>query len=135
RARADRLAADFVRAKRLAGATVLISPWVLHRHETLWEAPEEFRPERFLPENRKAIDRWTYIPFSAGPRVCIGAAFAMNEAMIALATILKGAEVEAVSSLEPRPVHQITLRSRRPILLKLRQRAQDQSPPDQSSVR
>ncbi|MFJ6023413.1 cytochrome P450 [Brevundimonas sp. NPDC092305] len=118
-----------------AGATVLISPWVLHRHEALWEAPDEFRPERFLPENRKAIDRWTYIPFSAGPRVCIGAAFAMNEAMIALATILKGAEVEAVSSLEPRPVHQITLRSRRPILLKLRQRTQDQSPPDQSSVR
>lgn len=106
-----------------AGATVLISPWVLHRHESLWEAPDEFRPERFLPEHRKAIDRWTYIPFSAGPRVCIGAAFALNEAMIALATILKAAEVEPVTAAEPRPVHQITLRSARPIRLRLRARA------------
>ena len=105
-----------------AGATVLISPWVLHRHESLWEAPDEFRPERFLPERRKAIDRWTYIPFSAGPRVCIGATFALNEAMIALATILKAAEVEPVTATEPRPVHQITLRSARPIRLRLRAR-------------
>jgi cytochrome P450 len=106
-----------------AGATVLISPWVLHRHESLWEAPDEFRPERFLPERRKAIDRWTYIPFSAGPRVCIGATFALNEAMIALATILKAAEVEPITDAEPRPVHQITLRSARPIRLRLRARA------------
>lgn len=106
-----------------AGVTVLISPWVLHRHESLWEAPDEFRPERFLPERRKAIDRWTYIPFSAGPRVCIGAAFALNEAMIALATILKVAEVEPIAPAEPRPVHQITLRSARPIRLRLRARA------------
>ncbi|MDZ4362553.1 cytochrome P450 [Brevundimonas sp.] len=106
-----------------AGATVLISPWVLHRHELLWDAPDAFRPERFLPENRKAVDRFAYIPFSAGPRVCIGAAFAMQEAMIALATILKSASVEAISPIEPRPVHQITLRSRVPIRLRLRARA------------
>jgi cytochrome P450 len=106
-----------------AGATVLISPWVLHRHELLWDAPQEFRPERFLPRPRKAIDRWTYIPFSAGPRVCIGATFALNEAMIALATILKAAEVEPIAPAEPRPVHQITLRSARPIRLRLRARA------------
>jgi cytochrome P450 len=105
-----------------AGATVLISPWVLHRHELLWDSPDAFRPERFLPENRKAVDRFAYIPFSAGPRVCIGAAFAMQEAMIALATILKSATVEAISPIEPRPVHQITLRSRVPIRLRLRAR-------------
>ncbi|HEV2082412.1 MAG TPA: cytochrome P450 [Brevundimonas sp.] len=106
-----------------AGATVLISPWVLHRHESLWDAPDAFRPERFLPENRKSIDRWSWIPFSAGPRVCIGATFAMNEAMVALATILKSADVEPIESSEPRPVHQITLRSARPIRLRLRARA------------
>jgi cytochrome P450 len=106
-----------------AGATVLISPWVLHRHELLWEAPNEFRPERFLPENRKSVDRWTWIPFSAGPRVCIGATFALNEAMIALATILRNAEVQPIAPAEPRPVHQITLRSAQPIRLKLRARA------------
>jgi cytochrome P450 len=101
---------------------VAISPWVLHRHELLWDDPDAFRPERFLPDKRKAIDRYAYIPFSAGPRVCIGAAFAMQEAMIALATVLRAAEVEAVSTVEPRPTHQITLRSRTPIHLRLRVR-------------
>lgn len=105
-----------------AGTAVAISPWVLHRHQTLWDDPEAFRPERFLPENRKTIDRYAYIPFSAGPRVCIGAAFAMQEAMIALATVLRAADIEAISTVEPRPTHQITLRSHRPIHLRLRAR-------------
>ena len=105
-----------------AGAAVVISPWLLHRHELLWEEPAAFRPERFLPENRKAIDRYAYIPFSAGPRVCIGAAFAMQEAMIALVAILRAAEVEAITPVEPHPIHQITLRSRAPIRLRLRAR-------------
>lgn len=104
------------------GTAVIVSPWVLHRHETLWDDPAAFRPGRFLPENRKAIDRYAYIPFSAGPRVCIGAAFAMQEAMIALATVLRAAEVEAVTTAEPYPVHQITLRSRDPMRLRLRSR-------------
>ena len=105
-----------------AGTAVAISPWVLHRHQLLWDAPDEFRPQRFLPENRKAIDRYAYIPFSAGPRVCIGAAFAMQEAMIALATVLRAADVEAITQVEPRPTHQITLRAEAPIHLKLRAR-------------
>jgi cytochrome P450 len=105
-----------------AGTTVIISPWVLHRHELLWDDPAAFRPERFLPANRKAIDRYAWIPFSAGPRVCIGAAFALQEATIALAAILGAADVEAITTVEPRPIHQITLRSARPIRLKLRLR-------------
>jgi cytochrome P450 len=105
-----------------ARAAIVISPWILHRHAMLWEAPDDFRPERFLPENRKAIDRYAYIPFSAGPRVCIGAAFAMQEAMIALVAVLKAADVEAITPVEPRPIHQVTLRSRQPIRLRLRAR-------------
>ncbi|WOB78403.1 cytochrome P450 [Brevundimonas nasdae] len=105
-----------------AGATVIISPWILQRHQLLWDDPDAFKPERFLPENRKAIDRYAYIPFSAGPRVCIGAAFALQEAMIALAAILRVADVEALTTVEPRPVHQITLRSRDPMRLRLRAR-------------
>jgi len=104
------------------GAAVVISPWILHRHEMLWDNPAEFRPERFLPEHRKTIDRYAYIPFSAGPRVCIGAAFAMQEAMIAMVAILRTADVEAITPVEPRPTHQITLRSRAPIRLRLRRR-------------
>lgn len=101
------------------GTSVIISPWVLHRHERLWDDASAFRPERFLAENRRSIDRYAYIPFSAGPRVCIGAAFAMQEAMIALATILNAADVEPISTAEPWPIHQITLRSRDPMTLKL----------------
>ena len=105
-----------------AGATVIISPWVLQRHKLLWDDPDAFRPERFLPENRKSIDRYAYIPFSAGPRVCIGAAFAMQEAMIALAAILRAAQIEPLTAVEHRPVHQITLRSRDTMRLRLRAR-------------
>ena len=117
------LADDEVGGQKIkAGATVIISPWILQRHKLLWDDPDAFRPERFLPENRKSIDRYAYIPFSAGPRVCIGAAFALQEAMIALAAILQVAEVEAVTTVEPRPVHQITLRSSEPMRLRLRAR-------------
>lgn len=117
------VAADVVGGQAIeAGTTVIVSPWIIHRHERLWDDPGAFRPERFLPEKRKAIDRYAYIPFSAGPRVCIGAAFAMQEAMIALATILRAAEVEAITPIEPRPTHQITLRSRAPMRLRMRAR-------------
>ena len=105
-----------------AGQTVLIVPWIIHRHEKLWDEPEAFRPERFLPEHRKLIDRYAWLPFSGGPRICIGAAFAMQEAVIALTEILKAAEVEAITPIEPRPVHQVTLRSSRTMRLRLRAR-------------
>lgn len=105
-----------------AGQSVLIAPWVIHRHEKLWAEPDAFRPERFLPENRKSIDRYAWLPFSGGPRICIGAAFAMQEAIIALAEILKAAEVEAITPVEPRPIHQVTLRSSRTMRLRLRTR-------------
>ncbi len=104
------------------GTAVVVSPWILHRHRLLWDDPEAFRPERFLPENRKSIDRHVYLPFSAGPRVCIGAAFALQEAMIALATIMRQADIVETAGPEPVPTHQITLRSRVPMRLRLRAR-------------
>lgn len=104
------------------GTAVIVSPWILHRHKLLWDDPEGFRPERFLPENRKSIDRYVYLPFSAGPRVCIGAAFALQEAMLALATIMRQADIIETAGPEPIPTHQITLRSREPLRLRLRAR-------------
>lgn len=114
---------DVVGGQAIAsGATIVISPWVLHRHRRLWDDPDAFRPKRFLPERRKAVDRYAYLPFSAGPRVCIGAGFAVQEAVVALAVILREAQVEAITGIEPRPVHQVTLRARRPMTLRLRAR-------------
>ena len=99
---------------------MLISPWVLHRHRRLWDDPAAFRPERFLPENRDSIDRFAYIPFGGGPRVCIGATFAMQEALIALATITRTVELTPADAIEPLPAHRITLRPQSHIRLKAR---------------
>lgn len=72
---------------------VLISPWLLHRHEKLWDAPNEFRPSRFMPGNPQP-DRFAYLPFGVGPRVCIGAQFALTEATLALAKIVAAFRVD-----------------------------------------
>jgi cytochrome P450 len=69
------------------GTMVTIAPWVIHRHRRLWERPQNFEPERFSPEQSAARARFAYIPFGAGPRICIGAAFAMMEATLILATL------------------------------------------------
>ena len=56
-------------------------PWLLHRKPSLWENPDRFDPERFAPERAAERPRFAYIPFGGGPRICIGAAFAMAEAI------------------------------------------------------
>lgn len=106
-----------------ADTTVLISPWVIQRHRKLWDDPDAFRPERFLPGEREKIERYAYIPFSQGPRICIGASFAIQEAVIALATIMKSVTVESLTPKEPLPTHRITLRAKGGIRLRIRPRA------------
>lgn len=93
------------------GALVVISPYLLHRHETLWREPDRFRPERFLPGARETIERYAYLPFGAGPRVCIGQQFAMVEASIVLATLVRTLRFEHAGE-APIPVHHVTLRPR-----------------------
>jgi cytochrome P450 len=79
---------------------ILIAPWLLHRHEKLWENPNAFMPRRFLPP-APPPDRFAYLPFGVGPRVCIGAQFALTEATIALAKIVANYRLELTST---RPV-------------------------------
>ena len=82
------LAADTICGERFpAGTTILIAPWVVHRHRRLWSDPDLFQPERFLPGRREGIPRFAYLPFGAGPRICIGMGFAMQEAVVLLARL------------------------------------------------
>ncbi|WP_075217655.1 cytochrome P450 [Mongoliimonas terrestris] len=92
------------------GATVVVAPYVLHRHRLLWEAPERFMPERFLPPARAGIDRFAFLPFGAGPRICVGAQFALVEAMIVLTTLVHRLRFAYAGDGPPRPVQRITLR-------------------------
>jgi cytochrome P450 len=91
-----------------SGVTVLIMPWTLHRHRRLWDEPNAYRPVRFWPGNREAIDRFQYLPFGAGPRVCIGAAFALQEAIIVLAVLLHRFRFSCTDSCDPWPVQKLT---------------------------
>ncbi len=90
------------------GTTVLIMPWTLHRHRKLWLEPDAYMPQRFWPENRERIERYQYLPFGAGPRICIGAAFAMQEAVIVLATLLHRFRFTCTADCKPWPVQKLT---------------------------
>ena len=71
-----------------AGTSIYIPVYALHRHEKLWHEPDRFDPARFEPEAVKARERFAYLPFGAGPRICIGQSFARVEATVVLATLL-----------------------------------------------
>lgn len=86
---------------------VLISPWLLHRHEKLWDQPNAFRPSRFLPGNPPP-DRFAYLPFGVGPRVCIGAQFALTEATLALAKLVAAFRIELLDRAPVTPVGVVT---------------------------
>jgi cytochrome P450 len=94
------------------GTTVLVMPWVLHRHRLYWDNPNAFQPSRFWPENRDRIDRFQYLPFGAGQRICIGATFALQEAVIALALLLNEFRFEATPGLNPWPIQKLTVQAR-----------------------
>lgn len=90
------------------GDTVMIPIYALHRHYQLWDEPNAFRPDRF--ENRDAINRYAYLPFGDGPRICIGASFAIQEAVLILAVLLRRFRFELVPGRTPKPVMILTLR-------------------------
>ncbi|HWT49378.1 MAG TPA: cytochrome P450 [Mycobacterium sp.] len=81
-----------------AETIAVVSFYALHRDPALWEDPLRFDPDRFLPERSKGRSRWQYLPFGGGPRSCIGDHFAMLEATLALATIIRAAEIESLDS-------------------------------------
>lgn len=90
------------------GDTVIIPVYALHRNHLLWRDPDRFDPDRFA--DRKAVDRYAYLPFGDGPRICIGASFALQEAVIILATLVARYRFRAVPGRDPSPVLILTLR-------------------------
>jgi cytochrome P450 len=80
-----------------AGTTAVVSFYAMHRDPKLWNDPLTFDPDRFLPERSKGRNRWQYLPFGGGPRSCIGDHFAMLEATLALATIIRAARIESLN--------------------------------------
>jgi cytochrome P450 len=115
----DRLGPEIVRR----GMMIVIAPYVVHRHRRLWDDPDVFDPGRFLPPARERIDRFAYLPFGAGPRICIGSSFALQEASIVLATIMRHCRLAVAPGHAVRPFHRVTLRpgGGLPVTVRLRQ--------------
>jgi cytochrome P450 len=85
-----------------AGTNVVVGAYALHHDPALWDEPERFDPERFSAERMKSVDRWQYLPFGAGPRSCIADHFAMLEATLGLATLVRAARLVSVEPGCPR---------------------------------
>ncbi len=102
------LAADEVAGMPIQkGDVILIAPWLLHRHEKLWRDPNAFIPERFMAP-APPPDRFAYLPFGVGPRICIGAHFALVEATLALARIIGAFEVTLMDKEPVMPLGVVT---------------------------
>ena len=97
---------------------------MLHRRRGLWDDPDAFDPSRFLGERRERIDRFAYIPFGAGPRVCIGMAFAMQEAIIILANLLRAFRFDFVAGHPVTAQQRVTLRPRGGMKMHVRRRGE-----------
>lgn len=109
-----------------AGATVVISPWLIQRQRDGWRDPDAFDPDRHArdEEGSTGHGRAGYLPFGMGPRVCLGAAFALQEATLILAQLVRRWRLEAVEGHEPRPVGRLTIRSANGVRLRLHRRAE-----------
>ncbi|MGI9177729.1 MAG: cytochrome P450 [Pirellulales bacterium] len=106
-------------AKIQAGDIVIFCPYAIHRLPELWKAPEEFRPERFEPGREEQKNKFAYLPFSAGPRTCIGNSFAIMEAQIIMGTLLCRFRARLADPETIMPQPRVTLRTSRPVVLRL----------------
>jgi unspecific monooxygenase len=99
---------------------ILIAPWLLHRHEKLWRDPNTFVPSRFMTGTPP--DRFAYLPFGVGPRVCIGAHFAIVEATLALAKVVGAFRIELLDREPVMPVGMVTTQPDRSPLFRITRR-------------
>jgi len=92
------------------GDILLLTPYVMHRTERLWDNPHAFDPDRFLRNPELRGKSAPFMPFGAGPRICVGAAFAIMEAVMALGTLVRDYDIQIPSDCFPRPLMTVTLR-------------------------
>jgi len=92
------------------GTFVYVPVYAVHRHEGFWDRPDLFDPDRFAPEAVKARDQYIYLPFGAGPHICIGMSFALMEATAVLAVLLASLWLRLRPGYIPRPKLRVTLR-------------------------
>jgi cytochrome P450 len=104
------------------GSQIVLSPWHLHRHERLWAAPDDFDPGRWQTEAGRESARQAYMPFSAGPRVCVGAGFAMAEGVLLLSALVGAFRFAPVEGRTPVPVGYLTVRGKDGIWLDVTRR-------------
>jgi cytochrome P450 len=105
------IADDHIAGQKIkAGTMVFISQYLLHTLPSIWEDPERFDPDRFLPENVAQRSRFAYLPFGAGPRVCIGSGFAMMEMQLILPMIFRTFDVQITSDAKPAFGNYLSLR-------------------------
>lgn len=104
-----------------AGTVLAVGIYAMHRDSSMWNDPLAFDPDRFTPEHSKVRDRWQYLPFGGGPRSCIGDHFAMLEATLGLASILRNAEIQSLDDDFPLAVP-FTMVAAAPILARVRPR-------------
>lgn len=101
---------------------ITIPAYVLHRHQEHWKEPEAFRPDRFLPENKDQVKRYSYIPFGAGPRLCLGKFFGLTEAVIVLSMVLQRFTLTLREGHPVEPLGRMTLRPHLGLPMKLQTR-------------
>jgi cytochrome P450 len=118
-----------------AGANVVMSTWVMHRDPRYFPEPEKFDPDRWLPEKAQKLPKFAYFPFGGGPRQCIGAAFAMMEATLLLATIAQRFQFRAEPGHVVTPTPSFTLRPKQGIRMRLEKRSMPQVVPSANDPR
>jgi cytochrome P450 len=92
------------------GSLLAVVPYLLHRHRIYWPMPDHYIPERFLPEHAAARQRYTYVPFSVGPRVCAGQAFGLTEAILCIATLAQRVRLRLTARTVVEPIARLSLR-------------------------
>ncbi len=102
-----------------AGTIAVVPIYTVHRHRRYWVDPDRFDPSRFSPEQTAKRTRYQFLPFGAGPRICIGAAFAMIEATIMLATFVRAARFEVPPGYRPQPSGQLFLFPKNGMLMRV----------------